>query len=91
MANKFSDYTKNYSQQNKCEEKSSKESIEELYNRYSKYDNQSLLDEFLKLSIERKRKGELTDEYFQNLKNTLSPYLTDEQKDYYDNLVDKIK
>ena len=93
MGNKFSDYKNNYTNNSHTNDfkQTSNENIEELYHKYSKLDNQSLMDEFIKLSIERKRKGELTDGYFDNLKNTLFPYLTDEQKIYYENLVNKIK
>lgn len=87
---KFSDYSKSYTKED-IKNEINKESIEEVYNKYSKLDNDSLMNEFIKVSLERKKRGELSDSYFENIKNTLFPYLTEEQKTYYNNLVDKIK
>lgn len=87
---KFSDYSKSYTKED-IKNEINKESIEEVYNKYSKLNNDALMNEFIKVSLERKKRGELSDSYFENIKNTLFPYLTEEQKIYYNNLVDKIK
>ena len=87
---KFSDYSKSYTKED-IKNETNKESLEEVYNKYSKLDNDALMNEFIKVSLERKKRGELSDSYFENIKNTLFPYLTEEQKIYYNNLVDKIK
>lgn len=87
---KFSDFSKSYSKE-EIKNETTRESIEDMYEKYSKLDSNSLMDEFIKVSLERKRKGELSDSYFENIKNTLFPYLSEEQKIYYNDLVDKIK
>ena len=87
---KFSDFSKSYSKEEN-KNKIKKESIEDMYEKYSKLDSSSLMDEFIKISLERKKKGELSDTYFENIKSTLFPYLSEDQKNYYNELVDKIK
>lgn len=85
----------NYSQNNKkVNNNSSKldeDNIEKMYNNYSKLNQQELLNEFIKESKLAKNNGTFSDEKIQNMKEVLSPYLTDEQKQYFDDLINMVK
>lgn len=103
MINKFSEYiNSNFENQfednkNIKEEKISKESIEnldqstaDLIDKYSKYSTEDLMDEFIKLTAEKKNSGTLNAD-LERYSNILSPYLTDEQKSRMNDLFNKVK
>jgi len=92
----FSDYI------NDCNNKeinSSKESVckiseEELKNKideYSSYSSENLMNEFIRLTNEKKQRGELDDSELEKLKNTISPMLNNEQKNNLDKLLKMVK
>ena len=94
MAN-FSDYINNNNDTANTEKtKSSKElkqdDLEKLIDKYSKYDSNSLMSEFLKLTLEKKRRGELKKDELQSIKQTIYPYLDNEQKQNLDNLINMV-
>lgn len=69
----------------------SNEKLEDMINKYSEYSNDKLLEEFMKLTIEKKKKGELTESELNNIKNTILPFLNDEQKKNLDNIIKMVK
>ena len=95
---KFSDYIKNNKNEetknnfhNKEESLKSKESLQKKIDEYSEYSSDKLLSEFMKLTIEKKKRGELTDSELLNLKNTISPMLSAEQRKSLDALIQMVK
>ena len=95
MNKKFSEYTEddnkiinNY--KSNTQSKSS-EDIEKMYNQYSKYSESELMQEFLKMSKLKKQKGELSDSVIDTYRNTLFPYLSDEQKKTFEYLLNVVK
>ena len=61
--------------------------VENSINKYSNYSEDELMNEFLKVTKERKSKGEINAEEIENLKNTLYPMLTEEQKARFNYLI----
>lgn len=91
---KFSDYINeeknNNSKINKNQEEKNdylKSKIEE----YSNYSQDKLINDFVKLTIEKKKRGELTDNELNSLKNTISPMLNNVQKDNLEKLLQMVR
>ncbi len=95
----FSDYIKNnnsasYNSDNKSNDINTIKTNEALQNKideYSRYSSDKLLSEFMKLTIEKKRKGELSDNELEKLKNTITPMLNNEQKKSLEELINMVK
>ena len=62
-------------------------SVEDLINTYSNKSTQELMQEFLTLSATKKKQGTLNAEYVSTLRKTIFPYLTEEQKAKFDQLL----
>lgn len=103
MINKFSEYIDSNledqfdNNKNAKEEKINKESIDnldqstaDLIDKYSKYSTEDLMNEFIKLTTEKKNSGTLNTD-LERYSNILSPYLTDEQKSRMNDLFNKVK
>ena len=54
--------------------------IESLYEKYSKMSYDQLMQEFLKVSRQERANGNLDEDRLQEIKQTLSPYLTEDAK-----------
>lgn len=84
MMGNFSDFIKEGSKIDSNKESNKKtyseEELTQMINKYSAYGKDELMKEFLKLTLEKKRRNELTPEMISNLKSTLYPMLTEEQK-----------
>ena len=96
----FSDYIKNnksnksssVSEDCKIESDSkTKENLQSKIDEYSNYSSDKLISEFVRLTIEKKRKGELTDFELEKLKSTITPMLNDEQIKTLENLMQMVK
>jgi len=93
----FSEYIKNSkvksSENNSNNDKIKNENAryEDLINKYSEYSNDKLLSEFINLTMQRKRQGNLSDTELNNIKNMLLPYLNNEQKINLEKLIDMVK
>lgn len=96
----FSDYIKNnksnksssVSEDYKIEgDSKTKENLQSKIDEYSNYSSDKLISEFVRLTIEKKRKGELTDFELEKLKSTITPMLNDEQKKTLENLMQMVK
>ncbi len=85
---KFSDYNHESDSQNK--EKNEKK-YEEMISEYSKLNSNELMQEFLKLTMNQKSKGGLKDTELEGIKNTLYPYLNDEQKSSLNSIINMVK
>ena len=91
----FSDFVNNDSseQLNKKQKESANinnENLEELIDKYSKYNSNDLMSEFMRLTIEKKKKGELKKEELQTIKQTIYPYLNDEQIQNLNNIMNMV-
>ena len=73
---------------NSTEEKT--KNLENLINKYSNYSNDDLMREFLKLTMDKKKKGELNREELENIKNTILPYLDEKQKQNLKQILDLV-
>lgn len=97
---KFSDFVKSNEVKNENKENSYDNKHESFNNatdmqskidEYSKYSSDKLLNEFIRLTVEKKRKGELTEKELENLKNTIIPMLNSDQKQTLENLLQMVK
>lgn len=66
------------------------ESTEKLIDKYSKYSTDELMNEFIKITEEKKRNGTLSAD-FDRYNSILQPYLNDEQKNRMRDLFDKVR
>ena len=93
---KFSDYIKednlkNISNESKTTNTAEKQNLENLINKYSSYSEEKLLSEFIKLTIEKKSRGELTKDELSNMYNVISPMLNSEQKKKLNELINMVE
>ena len=86
--NKFSDFTK--ADINK-ESDRNKEKVEDYLNKYSGLNNDELMREFIKASMEKKKNGGFSAGEIENIRATLSPFLNSEQKKNLENLINMVK
>lgn len=88
---KFSEFVnEDISKKVKKEEKQ-KEDISKLIDKYSTYNESDLMQEFLKESIKKKENGELDNDNLLRVKNILTPYLNEDQKEKLNNLLNMVK
>ena len=64
--------------------------LEDLIDKYSSLDSNSLMQEFIKLTLEKKKRGELSSSEINNLKNMLLPYLNEEQRKNLERLLNVV-
>lgn len=67
------------------------EDLSKLIDKYSTYSGSDLMSEFLKLTMEKKSRGELDRKSIETLKNTLSPMLNAEQKNSLNKILEMIE
>ena len=87
MAN-FSDY--NWNKENN-EQKLSEQDLQKLIDKYSELDNVTLMKEFLKITLEKKKQGKLSDSELSVLKNSILPYLNESQKQSLNSILEIVK
>ena len=94
----FSDYIKNSGEKSSTantesgkKKTYSEEELSKLIDSYSAYSKDSLVSEFMRLTIEKKKRGELTHNDIERLKATLSPMLSKEQKENLDKLMQVVE
>lgn len=97
---KFSEYIKSeHSKTNSEELGQNKKSalnnnhadVEKLIDKYSSYSKDNLMSEFLKLTLEKKKRGELKESDIEMLKSTLAPMLTEEQKCNLNDILEMVR
>lgn len=72
-------------------EKQDNKKIEDMIDKYSKYSNDKLLSEFMKLTLEKKKNGTLTEGELNKLKSTLEPFLNLEQQSMLHKIIQMVK
>ena len=88
----FSDYmNKPEPETKKNISKINTEDLEKLIDKYSEYESDDLLKEFLKMTLERKKQGNLKNSELENIKQTVTPYLDNNQRQSLEKLLDMIK
>ena len=87
-SNKAFDETKNNENINISYE--NRENIENLVNKYSNFSSDELMQEFLKITENKRRNGTLNND-LDRMKTTLSPFLNDEQINKMNDIINKVK
>ena len=97
MNNKFSDYIENDVFKENMDKgtndyivNDNMDSTEKLIDKYSKYSTDELMNEFIKLTEEKKRNGTLSAD-IDRYNSILEPYLTADQKSRMKNIFDKVR
>ncbi len=67
-----------------------KQEASELYNKYKNYSQNELINEFISTSKQKIKQGSLSKESLRKTLNTILPYINDEQKTFFDNLINSI-
>ena len=90
---KFSDFVKEDKNKDidSSKDQSTTDNIEEIINKYSGYSETDLMKEFVKESERKKQSGDFTDEKINSIKNILSPYLDETQKEKLNELLNMVK
>ena len=71
-------------------EKVSEDNLKKMVDKYSGLSNDELMREFVKLTTEKKRNGELGKSELSNIKNTIMPYLDENQKAKLNSIIDMV-
>lgn len=91
----FSDYIKNNNENKNIKQNINKkldeQDLEKLIDKYSDMNSDVLLQEFMRMTIEKKRRGELTNSELENIKKTMLPYLNENQKNSLAKMMEIIK
>ncbi len=74
----------------KSTDEKTKKEVSDLYSKYKNYSQDELMNEFLSTAKNKMQNGELTQSKLQNTIASLSPFLTESQKKYLDDLIGKI-
>lgn len=91
MAN-FSDFVKmENSNANVHNNEVNKDQLEKMIDDYSKLSENDLMKEFIKLTLEKKKNGTLNDDELENIKNTIIPFLNEDQKNNLNKLLNMVK
>ncbi len=65
--------------------------LNEMLEKYSTYNSNELMNEFIRVTIEKKKNGELNSNELENLKKTIVPYLNDAQKNELNRLLQLVQ
>ena len=66
------------------------EQLEDMIDKYSAYSSDQLMSEFMKLTIEKKKRGELNKNELMSIKETIAPMLNAEQKSNLDKIINMV-
>jgi len=84
-------YDENELQGCKKESLNKENELKEKIDKYSSYSQKELLEEFLLKSQEAKSKGVYEEDNINSIKSSLFPYLSEEQKEKFNNLINMVK
>lgn len=91
----FSEYIKNTSYKIDNDKKENKDishkKLEDMINKYSGLGQEQLMNEFLKLTMEKKKKGELNTSELESIKSILKPMLNSEQNQSLNSIIEMVK
>lgn len=86
---KFSEYIKK--DVPKSDEKIARETVENVFNRYTDFSEDELMREFQEKTNERKANGEPVGEKLSQIATTLMPYLDEAQQEKLANIIKMVK
>lgn len=90
----FSEYCKNNKINDLQEENikiDNKQDIKDLYDKYSNYSHDQLMQELLQQTANKKADGSLNNEKLLELQNKLSPFLNDTQSKNLKDIIERLK
>ncbi len=87
MSKNIFDYEQN-SKENIEGEK--QKSVEDMIDYYQNFSQDELVKELFKVASSEKEKGNLTKEKLEEIKNTILPYLNQNQIDFFEKLIEKL-
>lgn len=92
---KFSEFVESdktsFEVDDKLKKEKEKEDLSNLIDKYSTYSESELMNEFISESEKRKNSGEFSEENLSKIKNVLSPYLNETQKQKLNDLLNMVK
>ena len=87
---KFSDYINNSDMKENATDKN-KSDYQDMIDKYSKLSSNELMQEFIKLTAKEKSVGNLSDKKLNGIKDKLKPYLSSEQANSLDSIINMVK
>lgn len=88
----FNDYiSSNKSNKKDIRKDVDKKTLEEKIEQYQKLSGSDLMNEFIKLTLEKKKNGELGKSEIESIRQTIYPYLSNEQKMALNNLLNMVE
>ncbi len=93
MAN-FSEFNWNENENKKTAssgDRNEKQKLEDLIDKYSSLDSNALIKEFMKMTMEKKQRGELSNSELNSIAEMILPYLDDKQKQSLKTLMEVVK
>ena len=87
MSKNIFDYEQNSKEDINTEQQ---KSVEEMIDYYQNFSQDDLVKELFKVASSEKEKGNLTREKLEEIKNTILPYLNQNQIDFFEKLIEKL-
>ena len=87
MSKNIFDYEQNSKEDINTEQQ---KSVEDMIDYYQKFSQDDLVKELFKVASSEKEKGNLTREKLEEIKNTILPYLNQNQIDFFEKLIEKL-
>ncbi len=87
MSKNIFDYEQNSKEDINTEQQ---KSVEEMIDYYQNFSQDDLVKELFKVASSEKEKGNLTKEKLEEIKNTILPYLNQNQIDFFEKLIEKL-
>lgn len=66
------------------------EKLQQTFNKYQSMPQDQIVQEFLSMAKQQKSSGQLNKQNLDQISNTLSPFLNNQQKEFLDTLIHKI-
>ena len=87
MSKNIFDYEQNSKEDINTEQQ---KSVEDMIDYYQNFSQDDLVKELFKVASSEKEKGNLTKEKLEEIKNTILPYLNQNQIDFFEKLIEKL-
>lgn len=88
---KFSEFIKDDKMGGEVKKEVREEDLNKIIDKYSTYSQDDLMKEFLQETERKKENGELDEDQLMRVKNILTPYLTHEQIERLNQLINMVK
>ncbi len=85
------DQQKSTAQDKANNQKMSNDDLKDMIDKYSSLSSDSLLREFMEMTMKRKQNGELKNGELEQIASTILPYLNNEQKDSLQKIIELVK